>query len=159
MGRARKPLSQQTRHNTIVEIQRRQQEEECIRGDADQLTEPPAWLQNDVAAAEWNRIIKELEKIDIVGNLDLVNMGAYCNAYASYRTATETLKGQPQIIEKHTKTGVQLAENPLINVQRKYAEEMRKFAGLCGLTIDSRLKAGASKVDAEEQYIFDKFGI
>lgn len=159
MGRPRKPLSQQTRHNTVIEMQRRQQEEDCVKVDSDQLKETPEWLLNSVAKEEWKRVVRELEKVDIVGNLDVVNIGAYCNAYASYRAATAELARQPQIIEKQTKTGVQRAENPLINVQKKYAEEMRRFAGLCGLTIDSRLKAGASKVDAGEQYIFDRFGI
>ena len=50
------------------------------------------------------------------------------------------------------------AENPLIVVQKKYAEEMRKFASLCGMTIDSRLKAATMKVDKIEDEIEDEFG-
>lgn len=158
MGRPRKPLEQQTRHNTVSERLRRQQEEESVKGDADQLKKPPEWLCNTVAREEWQRVVKELEKIVIVGNLDVTNIGAYCNAYAAYRAATEELAKQPQIIEKSTKTGVQLVENPLIRVQKNYSDEMRKFAGLCGLTISSRMQAGASKVNEKEKVIYEMFG-
>lgn len=43
-------------------------------------------------------------------------------------------------------------------IQKKYAEEMRKFASLCGLTIDSRLKAATIKIDKVENEIEDEFG-
>ena len=43
-------------------------------------------------------------------------------------------------------------------VQKKYAEEMRKFASLCGMTIDSRLKAAAMKVEKVKDEIKDEFG-
>lgn len=87
MGRPRKPLEQQTRHNTVSERLRRQKEEESVKGDADQLKKPPEWLCNTVAREEWRRVVKELEKIVIVGNLDVTNIGAYCNAYAAYRAS------------------------------------------------------------------------
>ena len=49
-------------------------------------------------------------------------------------------------------------KNPLIDVQKTYAEEMRKFAALCGLTIDSRLKVAATKTSKQEQDITEQFG-
>ena len=48
---------------------------------------------------------------------------------------------------------------PLVDVQKKYAEEMRRFGALCGLTFDSRLKAGAMKVEKQQDEIYEKFGI
>ena len=90
--------------------------------------------------------------------MDLNNLACYCNAYANYRRVTKELDGQPTLIDKVTQFGKNKVRNPLIDVQKSYAEEMRKFAGLCGLTIDSRLKAGSAKVDKQEDSIERKFG-
>lgn len=49
-------------------------------------------------------------------------------------------------------------ENPLIKIQKLYAEEMRKFAGLVGLTIDSRLRFASIKVKELKNEIEDEFG-
>lgn len=157
MGRPRKPLSEQRGNLKVVDIQRKEFEEEAVRGDSDQLSTPPTWLIDATAKKEWNRLIKELEKINIVGNLDLNNLACYCNAYASYRRVTKELKGQPALVDKITQYGKNKVRNPLIDVQKSYAEEMRKFASLCGLTIDSRLKAGSAKVDKQEEMIERRF--
>ena len=49
-------------------------------------------------------------------------------------------------------------ENPLIKIQKLYAEECRRFAGLIGLTIDSRLKFASAKAEKKENEITDEFG-
>ena len=40
----------------------------------------------------------------------------------------------------------------------KYSEEMRKFAGLIGLTIDSRLKIAGTKLNNTKREIEEEFG-
>lgn len=139
-------------------MQRRQQEEEVVMVGKDQMSKPPTWLTDDVAKKEWKRLIGELDKINIIGNLDLNNLAAYCNAYSQYRKATKQLKSEHLTVEKMTKYGVQIVPNPLIAVQSKYSDEMRRYASLCGLTIDSRLKAGSGKIDKQEEKIERKFG-
>ena len=42
--------------------------------------------------------------------------------------------------------------------QRDYADEMRKFASLCGLTIDSRLKVGTVQTSQISEEIAGEFG-
>ena len=158
MGRPRKPLSEQRGNLKVVDIQRKIFEEEAVTVDGDQLSTPPEWLIDETAKEEWVRLITELKKINIIGNLDLNNLACYCNAYANYRRVTKELDGQPTLIDKVTQFGKNKVRNPLIDVQKSYAEEMRKFAGLCGLTIDSRLKAGSAKVDKQEDSIERKFG-
>lgn len=132
--------------------------EEAVKTERNQLKRPLSWLVDDVAKKEWKRVIAELEKISIVGNLDVTNIGGYCNAFSNYVKASEILKDQTYCIERETRTGVMVVKNPMIEVQKNYADEMRKFASLCGLTIDSRLKAGASKVEKQENDIEMKFG-
>ena len=90
--------------------------------------------------------------------LDRNNLGGYCNAFANYVKATEILKDQTYYIDRETRNGVIVVKNPMVDIQRTYAEEMRKFASLCGLTIDARLKAAAVKSDKTREAITNKFG-
>lgn len=159
MGRPRKMPGTLTRHMTEAEqVQRKQEAEKATTGKT-QLARAPTWLINDMARKEYNRIIMEMSGISVVGNLDLNNIAAYCNAYAMYRKATADLAKSSLTVEKYTAAGVaNLVENPLIKIQRDYAEEMRKFARLCGLTIDSRLKIATMEVKTEAKELEDQFG-
>ncbi len=158
MGRSRKPIDIQKGNITVINSQKRRSEEKSMETDNDQLKTPPRWLIDDVAKKEWRRIIKELEKIKLIGNLDRNNLGGYCNAFANYIKATDILKQQTFYIDRETRNGIIVVKNPMVDIQKTYAEEMRKFASLCGLTIDSRLKAAAVKTDETEKDIHRKFG-
>lgn len=159
MSRSRKPMEQQAGNLTKEDKERKKLEEQVVKTGAEDIRRAPSWLIDKTAKDEYKRIIKDLKRIEIVGNLDLSNLAGYCNAYAMYRKATEQLAGGNLIVEKTSAQGVPYeAENPLIMIQKKYAEEMRKFASLCGMTIDSRLKAATMKVDKIEDEIEDEFG-
>ncbi len=158
MPRPKKPIDMQKAHLTLVEKQNRKAEEDSVTTGNNQLKTPPRWLINDVAKKEWRRIVRELNKIQIVGNLDYANLGGYCNAYANYIQVTEILKNQTYSIERETRTGTIIVKNPLVDIQTNYAAEMRRFAALCGLTIDSRLKAAVVKTEKTEDMITEKFG-
>ena len=77
-----------------------------------------------------------------------------------YINAThEFKKAKDLIITKQMTNGAYTEiPNPIIKIQRQCAEEMRKFASLCGLTIDSRLKLAVQKTTKERQDIEDDFG-
>ena len=155
MPRPKKPLKQQTGNLTKEYKQRRQIEEDMIKQSTDLLLTPPDWLIDQVAIDEWERIVKELTNNEMFGNLDIDNLGGFCNAFSQYKKATEQLKKLGLIVKD--KSGKPI-ENPYINTQRKYAQEMREFGKLCGLTIDSRLKFASQKLAKIETDIFDEFG-
>ena len=159
MARQRKPVGMQKGNLTVLDQEKKRIEEEYVRTGKDQLKTPPIWLIDDIAKKEFKRIVKELKGINIVGNLDLNNLGAYCNAFSNYICVTEQLKDQTYYVERETRTGTIVVRNPLVDIQTNYAAEMRKFASLCGMTIDSRLKAASVKIDKEQQAIDRKFGI
>lgn len=158
MPRPKKPLAMQRGHLTVYECQKRDEEEKSVETGKNQLSRPPDWLIDDTAKKEWRRIVKELRKIDLIGNLDRNNLGGYCNAFANYVKATEILKNQAYYIDRETRTGVIVVKNPMVDIQRTYADEMRKFASLCGLTIDARLKTAAVKTNTTEDKLKRKFG-
>lgn len=158
MARQRKVVDMQAAHLTKKEKQKKKAEErEVITGNED-LEKPPTWLLDANAKKEWERIVAELKKIELVGNLDYVNLACYCNAYANYVKVSRKLKKEQYCIERETRTGTIVVKNPLVDIQMNYAAEMRKFAGLCGMTIDSRLKAAVQKIDRKEEKLEKKFG-
>lgn len=106
MGRPRKPLTEQRGNLTVITMQTREAEEDSVTTDKNQLKRPPTWLIDNVAKKEWRRIVKELEKINLIGNLDRNNLGGYCNAFANYVKATEILKNQTYYIDRETRNGV-----------------------------------------------------
>lgn len=158
MSRNRKPLEMQSKHLTNAEKLQKEEEEDLLVLGKEQLQDPPDWLINDVAINEFKRIVKEIDKIDVIGNLDINNLGGYCNSYALYLKSTEELKGKSLIVRKMTKNGPMTIKNPLIEIQKNYADEMRKFASLCGMTIDSRLKVATIKTTQQQENIIDEFG-
>lgn len=151
MGRARKPAESQTRHNSKGEIQQRQFEQALVVTSSDDLREPPKELTTTAAKKEWRRVVPILlDMSELIGDLDQASLIGYCNARALYVRACAQLAKEELIIEGK--------ENPLIAVQKKAAEEMRAFAGKCGLTIDSRLKLAAEKAKKVDNDISEEFG-
>ena len=158
MSRNRKPLEMQSKHLTNAEKLQKEEEEDLLVLGKEQLQDPPDWLINDVAINEFKRIVKEIDKIDVIGNLDINNLGGYCNSFANYIIATEELKSKSFVSRKMTKNGPIIIKNPWVEIQKNYADEMRKFASLCGMTIDSRLKAATIKTTQQQENIIDEFG-
>ena len=148
MGRTRKPLSEQQGNLTKEQQVKRQTEQDLVKTDNKYFQKPPDWLTNDLAKAEYKRLVKAMKNMDMLGDLDTNNLACYCNAFASYLQVTA------QIDRFITDGDV----NPLITVQMKYAKEMRDFARLCGLSIDSRLKFATVKLDEVSENITNEFG-
>ena len=147
MGRARKPKEMQKGNLTVEQQVQMEQAEAAVLVDQDQLMRPPRWLIDATARKEWKRVTRILMEIQIIGNLDLNNIGGYCNAYSMYIRAIQQVSEAGNLFDKDK-----------VDCMKKYADEMRKFAALCGLTVDSRLKAGAYIAGKKEDDVNDMFG-
>ncbi len=145
-------MSEQKGHLTKNQQTKRHTEQELVRTDNKYFLTPPAWLTDETAVKEYKRLVKAMKNMDMLGDLDANNLACYCNAFSNYLKATE------QLTELVTLTEKGYSENPLIAVQTKYAKEMRDFARLCGLSIDSRLKFAAVKLNDISENIDDEFG-
>jgi len=158
MARPRKPLSQQRGNLTVVQQTKKNLEEKAIETNRDRLEIPPTYLVNEIAIEEWHAIVKELKSINIVGNLDIGNLVVYCNAFADYIEATVHCNTEKKVIKRQTQTGTILVKNPWVDLQKGYADEMRKAGAKCGIDVNNRLKAASVKVDYEQEEITRKFG-
>ena len=150
MGRTRKQMSEQKGHLTKQQQNRRKTEQELVRTDNNYFKVPPKWLTDETAVKEYRRLVSAMKNMEMIGDLDANNLAGYCNAYANYLKVSQQLSEEPFTIDGK--------ENPLVGVQIKYAKEMRDFARLCGLSIDSRLKFAALKMDQIDDNIKDEFG-
>lgn len=159
MARPRKSLATQEGHLTKDQQKEKELQENIIKAKTEQLNKCPSWLRDNVAKKEFKRLVEQFRTISIISNLDLNNLGAYCNAYSSYLEATKELKNQPLTIQYTNKFGAtNYVENPLIKIQIKYSDEMKKYSSLLGLTVDSRLKIANIKLTETKKEIVDDFG-
>lgn len=159
MGRPKKILGMQEGHLTQQQQIEKKLQEESVKANTNQLKDCPNWLIDKVAKNEYTRLVNEFEALSILSNLDINNLGAYCNAYSNYLKATKELKNKPLTIEYTNKGGqVNLQENPLIKIQIKFSDEMKRYASLLGLTIDSRLKIGTLKLEKAKDEVKEDFG-
>lgn len=160
-GRKRKPIellqAEGKTHLTKAEIEARKESESTLQPNADAI-ECPSWLTDEVAIEEYHRLSKELAELKLLTNLDVTTLASYCIAYANYLKATEELHGQPLVIESTNKSGfTNLIQNPLILIQLKYSDEMKKHASELGLTINSRLKMVVPPKPEKKKSKFEEF--
>ncbi|MGL5766901.1 MAG: P27 family phage terminase small subunit [Sarcina sp.] len=143
------PLEQQKGNLNQEVIKRKELEQEAVFVGNEQLEYTPDWLVNEIAVNEWKRLVKEFNKKSMISNLDYNNLGAYCNAFARYsdivkRLGTNVLSGREP--------------SPLVMLELKYSDEMKRYGALLGLTMESRLKAGKGMVTNTEEDINQDFG-
>jgi P27 family predicted phage terminase small subunit len=161
-GKNKKPIAvlvaEGKKHLTKKEIEERKAEEELVKPNNDKI-KCPSWVEDEVAKKEFKRIAKELKELDLLTNLDINSLASYCIAYSGYMTATLQLQGQPLVIDQKNKLGyVNKIPNPLINIQLKYSDEMKKHASEMGLTINSRLKISVPKKEKVKDEVEKEFG-
>lgn len=89
----------------------------------------PDWL-SDEAAAEWERVIPELSRLDLVKEQDRAALAAYCEAWAIFVDATRVVQEEGLVIE--ARQG-KLA-HPCVAIARNAGREMRSWAAHFGLT-------------------------
>lgn len=157
MGRPPKLLEDQKGHLTKEEKAIKTEAEEDINiGFKKAKTPNKKLLIDDVAVKEYRRVIKLIEELKILAicDMDIANICGYCNAYSQYQKATEDLKGAPLIVQKPQGP----VANPLIEVQKTYAAEMRRFGSLIGADVSSRLKLSLNRAQGRSDGVDAIFG-
>lgn len=157
MGRPPKLVEDQKGHLTKEEKAIKSEAENAISiGFKKARTPNKKMLIDDIAVKEYRRVIKLIEELEILAicDMDIANICGYCNAYSQYRKATEELKDAPLVVQKIQGP----VANPLIEVQKTYASEMRRFGSLIGADVSSRLKLSLNRAQSKNDELGDKFG-
>lgn len=113
--------------------------------------EPPPYLTG-YAREEWERLSTELFRLKLLTVVDIQPLAAYCQAYDSFRTATEKIKemavrdpvmGALMIKTRHNS----FMQNPLFLTARQSANDMVRYASEFGFTPAARSRI--STVEAQ----------
>lgn len=110
----------------------------------------PDWLSEE-AKRSWRRLVPELDRLGLLTIVDGNALAGYCQAWAEFRIATETLEregrtimsGGGQTVFANGKTVIRLGQvitHPAVAQQRSALAHLRAFEALFGLDPSSRTR-------------------
>ncbi len=157
MGRPRKVISIQTGNIKKDVRARREYEESLIKTEGDELDKVPTSVFLDATAKkEYTRIKKNLESIEIIGNLDRNAMIVYANAYSMYLQALKETKKKDFCPTVKTSSGEK--PNPIYTILEQAKKDMETSGNALGMSASSRLKIAAEKAKGQEENLMQMFG-
>ena len=106
----------------------------------------PGWLSPE-ASAEWDRVVPELQRLELLSSVQQAPLAAYCESVSRHRAACEALRHQGLTIE--AKQGE--LPNPLVGIVRQEAAAILKFAAHWGLTASTEQQVAREASDADEE--------
>jgi len=121
---------------------------------------------SELAIAEWNSIVPQLEHLGVLSNIDGKALGAYCECYAEWVQAKKEVTDRGILIreivyDKNGKEiGNKLRRNPAIPVKNDALKLMKAFLIEFGLTPASRARLHIVKPaepDEMDLYLARKF--
>lgn len=96
------------------------------------------------AQREWNRLVGELSKLNLITNLDRAALASYCGAYALWAEATEAIQKFGTMVKSPSGFPMQ---SPYIAIANRQAEIMMRIASEFGFTPASRSRISAPPQD------------
>ncbi len=98
---------------------------------------PPSWLGEE-AAAEWRRVVPELQRLDMLKSADRGSLAALCEAWETFVTATREARKEP--VQKLP--GGRLLASPWVGIARAASRDYRAWAQEFGLTSSAEQALG-----------------
>ena len=96
------------------------------------------------AQREWNRLVGELSKLNMITNLDRAALASYCGAYALWAEATEAINKFGTMVKSPSGYPMQ---SPYIAIANRQAEIMMRIASEFGFTPASRSRISVPPED------------
>lgn len=93
----------------------------------------PTWLDAE-AKRKWKQLVPHLQRLGLLTVVDGDVLTAYCQAWAEFRQATETLQKKGRYIS----VGPSQQPHPAVAQQRSAWKAVKEFAALFGLDPSSR---------------------
>ncbi|WP_035430875.1 phage terminase small subunit P27 family [Bacillus sp. UNC322MFChir4.1] len=146
-GRNRQPLSViqgkgRSNHLTKDEIQKRQEQEEAVKGFTDNIVAPKYLTASQ--KKEFERLSNELVRLKIFSNLDVDSLARYIDSRDQYVNLIKLLRKTKPSDDFKLYSQMQRSKNLLFN-------ECRSAASDLGLTITSRLKLIIPEPEKKQQ--------
>jgi P27 family predicted phage terminase small subunit len=100
--------------------------------------EPPEWLP-DEARAEWERVVPELARLDLLKPVDRSALTAYCLCWDRLVQAQRQMQEDGSVLARNSQGQVR---HPAVAVIETASKELRAWAGEFGLTPSAESKVG-----------------
>lgn len=134
-----KPVELMSKHLTKDEINKRREAENKLKGNND-LIKPPSYLTSNQKRI-FKFIVKELNSVDILNNLD-VNLLELCAiSIDRIRDIENRINKNPDLI----------LNNKLITIKNKYTQEFFKCMQELGLSPSSRARLALLNIQKEDK--------
>lgn len=157
MGRPRKIISMQTGNIKKDVRAKREYEESLVKTDKDELEKLPSSVFLDATAKrEYERVRKNLQSIDVIGNLDRNSMIVYANAYSMYLHALKETRKKDFCPTVKTSSGEK--PNPIYAIMEQAKKDMDTSGSALGMSASSRLKIASEKAKGQEENLMQMFG-
>lgn len=154
-GRPRKVVEISTGKIGKSKQNARREQEKKIKLPRDSLV-PPAWL-DDVAAAEFTRVVDESGQINLLDNLDLGILAVYANAFSRYQKSVEYINEYGDTCTRSSKFEDYEVVSPYLQAQEKYIKQIMQCSTKLGLATTDRLKLIVPTKESSETNKFLKF--
>lgn len=160
MGRKAMPIHLQLLNGnknrlTKKEIEQRLEAEKKLKPKADNI-KPPAWLDS-IAKKEFKRIAQELMELDLLTNVDINSLAAYCDAYSDYIKCTKIIQEEGLMVEYTNKAAeTNKVPHPLLTKKKQLHEQMKSLATEFGLTPSARAKLAMPRQEEKELTEFEQ---
>jgi P27 family predicted phage terminase small subunit len=111
--------------------------------------EPPAYLTDAVALAEWHSVVPQLEQHDLLSPTHQASLACYCAAVADHAAALAIIARDGRVIE-NPNTG-HVHPHPAVADARASREQILRWAREFGLTSSAEQRFGKTDDDDDEE--------
>ncbi|WP_457541891.1 phage terminase small subunit P27 family [Streptomyces filamentosus] len=108
----------------------------------------PSWLDQE-AAAEWARVVPQLDALGVLAQLDRATLATYCAAWSKFVAAERLLQGDDLVAERRAGNGP--AKNPAWQIWREAATTVAALAKELFLTPSARLRSVKPEADDDPE--------
>lgn len=109
--------------------------------------EAPGWLP-DEARAEWERVVPELARLDLLKPVDRSALTAYCLTWDRLVQAQREMQADGSVLATNSQGRVR---HPAVAVIEAASKELRAWAGEFGLTPSAEARVGRQEADDGDQ--------
>jgi P27 family predicted phage terminase small subunit len=109
---------------------------------------PPTWLPTE-ARDEWERVVPELQRVELLKPIDGAALTSYCLAWARLREATEIVAVEGMVIKADHQGRAQ--RHPALLTAEAASKELRAWCSEFGLTPSAEQRVGAKRPDDGDQ--------
>lgn len=103
----------------------------------------PEWLEGE-ALDEWNRVVPDLERLQLLKTLDRAALAAYCLTWARFAEAVQVVRDEGSVLA-NDKTG-RAQRHPALTTIEQASRELRAWSHEFGLTPSAEARLRTPKV-------------